>query len=108
MNVIVTTCESQPLAFFNLRAILEDACEERSSCNSNYSLSKSRLREQKALEVIYELADQERAKEPAKALQQMQNTKSWRITAPLRWLLAQVHALLDWRRRRKSNLATQP
>jgi len=95
MNLIVTTCESQPLAFFDFGAILEGACEERSSCNSNYSLSNSRLHEQKALEVIHELAEQERVKELAKKLQQFQNSKFWRITAPLR----QVHALLGWHRR---------
>ena len=66
-NTLVMACESQPLAFFDLVTILERASfvrdlqrreitsSDKSARNSNYSLPRSWLRNQKALVVIYEL-----------------------------------------------------
>jgi hypothetical protein len=66
MNIFVTTCESQPLAFFDLAAILEDACSgdrvsgssdvgEGVAHSSNYFLSQSWVLNQKTLQLNYEL-----------------------------------------------------
>ena len=99
-NVIVTTSETQPLAFFDLDAILENACEENSISNSNYSLLKGWRRKQKALEISCDLELQNLEKQ-SKAMnveimnaemRAMMNSRSWRITAPLRWLMAKGRA----------------
>lgn len=94
MNVLVMTCETQPLAFFDLEKILETACNERS--DTNCSLSNSRLVEQKASDVVYELGQQEQIKYLQEKLRALQNSKSWRITAPLRWLLTKVRKLQNF------------
>jgi hypothetical protein len=97
-NVIVTTCEMQPLAFFDLGAILEDACEGKSI--SNYSLSKSLRRKQRTLDVSRDLEIQElelckriAAEKASMELRAVMNSLSWRITAPVRELMAKVRRL---------------
>jgi hypothetical protein len=94
-GVFVTTCEAQPLAFFDLAAVLEDAClcsdlqrdgasgaTEKFPRDSNHRLPENWLRNKKMREVNYELDLHEVAKAELAALT---NSKSWRITAPLRW-----------------------
>src|SRR5262249_32752583 len=76
-NIFVTTCREQPLAFFDLSALLESA-GTRNTLN------------QKALEIKYELYLQDDAN--AK-LQKFENSKSWRITAPLRWIFSTLRKM---------------
>jgi hypothetical protein len=94
-NAIVTTCEMQPLAFFDLDAILESACEEKSI--SNYSrLSESWRLNQRAREVSCELEilNQEKEKTAVNTeFRKVINSRSWRITAPVRDLMAKVRRL---------------
>ena len=95
-NVIATTCEMQPLAFFDLDAILGSACEAKSVPESNYSLSKDWRRKQKFLEVNYELELQnldQQSKTTNPKVWEMMNSRSWRITAPLRWMTAKLRGL---------------
>ena len=95
-NVIVTTTKSQPLAFFDLDAILENAAAKNSMLSANYSLSKDWRRKQKVLEVSYELElqnSEKRSKAENAEVQAMMISRSWRITAPLRWLMAKVRTL---------------
>jgi DNA-binding beta-propeller fold protein YncE len=58
-NVLVTTCENQPLAFFDLAAILEGACslqrKGKRVANSNHLPAKGWLRIQNVVQVSYEL-----------------------------------------------------
>lgn len=63
-NILVTTCERQPLAFFDLAAILESSKKVTSSSNhagdkssrrSSYLLAEGWLHDQKAPKVKYEL-----------------------------------------------------
>jgi hypothetical protein len=83
-NILVTTCEKQPLGFFDLTAVLEGA-------TSQGNLQKTR--QQKMLEVAYELTVQKQAK--AKILY-FENSRSWLITAPLRWVFAILRILAHW------------
>ena len=97
-NVVVTTCETQPLAFFDLDAILENAFETKSNSDLNYSLSKDWRRKQKVLEVSYELELKKELEKQANAamnaeVQAVMNSRSWKITAPLRWSVAKVRTL---------------
>src|SRR5262249_20745192 len=67
-NILVTTCESEPLAFFDLSAILEGACFEQKNrapssliagekltYSSNHFLPKNWINKRKALEVSCQL-----------------------------------------------------
>ena len=76
-NVLVVTSEFQPLAFFDVPALLQLA------------LAGSSVREQRILSISHELSlMQERRKMAAKATEAnvLRNSLSWRITAPLRRL----------------------
>ena len=56
MDILVTTCEVRPLAFFDVVSVLERVSPEAEELSgSNYSLPGRLLRGQKALEVRYEL-----------------------------------------------------
>jgi hypothetical protein len=83
MNVFVTTCKAQPLAFFDLTSALESAS------------ARSDLRKRRALEVNYELDLQDEA--DGKILF-FKNSKSWRITAPFRSMFSILSAFRDTRR----------
>lgn len=76
-NVLVVTSECQPLAFFEVSALLRLA------------VAAGTVREQRALALDHELGlIQESRRMAAKALEAraLRNTLSWRITAPLRRL----------------------
>jgi hypothetical protein len=77
MNIFVTTCREQPLAFFDLPAVLESACSRKSF---------QRTVNQRALELKYELDLQDE-------LWVFTNSRSWRITAPLRWVFSVLRKL---------------
>jgi hypothetical protein len=84
-SILVTTCKVQPLAFFDLAGILVRI--SRTTADE----------EQKALEMKYELdvqdeflAIQDKFKDE---IAQIKNSRSWRITAPLRWTGSLLRAL---------------
>jgi hypothetical protein len=77
MNIFVTTCSEQPLAFFDLPAVLESACSRKSH---------QRTLNQRALELKYEL-------DLLDDLASFKNSRSWRITAPLRWVFSGLRKL---------------
>jgi hypothetical protein len=85
MNVLAVTCESRPLVFFDLKAILESAQFRSSDVEKNQeSYSK-----QRALELRYELDIQNRLYQEIKEIEERtvakyETSTSWRITAPLR------------------------
>ncbi len=81
MNIFVTTCGEQPLAFFDLPAVLESACSRKSFQGTL---------NQRAIELKYELDLQDEAH--AKLLT-YKNSKSWRITTPLRWVFSVLRKL---------------
>ena len=77
MRVAVTTSQHQPLAFFDLRALLAGVEE---------AVNGSRRRQQQ-LDVAYELhylEDARTARAKAEQADHMSASRSWRITAPLR------------------------
>jgi hypothetical protein len=76
-NILVTTCREQPLAFFDLPAVLESACSQNSFQGTL---------NQKALELKYELDLRDEALS-------YENSRSWRITAPLRWVFSVLRKL---------------
>jgi hypothetical protein len=108
MKVLVTTCEFQPIAFFDLKAVLRSTCfsREETVC-THYERN-----DQSAFEIEYELAmvnqtktriDQAdaraknaearvyeaeaRANQAETRIAAVTNSRSWRLTAPLRWLV---------------------
>jgi len=86
MSVLAVTCESRPLAFFDLRAILEST---RPSENQEID-----AREQ-ASELRYELEIQNRLNEQIKEIEeQFASSRSWRITAPLRRISSALRSLV--------------
>jgi WD40 repeat protein len=98
MNVLAVTCEHRPLAFFDLKKILEDA--QRSpdpGDNQGYSHEQGTLEVRYELEIRNQLDQQikeieKRAKEQLplqradEELALLKGSRSWRITAPLRRL----------------------
>jgi len=114
-NVLVVTSECQPLAFFDVAALLERASAGNPvPTASPYAarlsgaidgqmdddLYERSRREQKALEVRYELnimehsnAIKTRAMEAEALVDYMENSRSWRMTAPLRRLNSALRRL---------------
>ena len=85
MNVIAVTCEGRPLAFFDLKAILESTQFRSRDPGEN----QEHHREQRALELRYELEMQNRLNQEIRetkerAVATFESSTSWRITAPLR------------------------
>jgi hypothetical protein len=100
LNTLVTTCEVEPLAFFDFAAIVQtyllqrsSACQEQASFQIKYEL-----------DTLYEAQQIAQLKESLsqleESLSQLKESLSWRITVPLRW----VRSLLTpiWRHRNKS------
>lgn len=104
-NILVVTSVCQPLTFFDVPAVLELAAAGNSvqawdphSARATGSIDgqiddapyEESQREQRALEVRYELHVLEQAEfgniEAKASVAYMQNSRSWRITAPLRRL----------------------
>jgi hypothetical protein len=85
-QVVVVTSECQPLAFFGMRALLQHAS---AGCSAP---------EQRLLDTTYELTllheRHQMTRRVREVIDGFQNSRSWRITAPLRHLTA------SWRRRR--------
>jgi len=93
MSTLVTTCEIQPLAFFDLAKTLEwlSLIEASGASGLEETLRASYERhcqDQRSLEIRYELERQQAVEREAVQLRQalaaVTNTKSWRYTAPLR------------------------
>jgi hypothetical protein len=82
-SILVTTCKVQPLAFFDLAAILKKLSLQRMTDDDA----------QKALEMKYELDIQDEFLDLNSYIAQIMNSRSWRITAPLRWTSSLVKAL---------------
>jgi DNA-binding beta-propeller fold protein YncE len=86
LNALVTTCEVQPLAFFDFAAIVQTYLLQRSSA----------CQDQASFQIKYEL---DRLYE-VQQLAQLRESLSWRITAPLRWVRSSLTPI--WRHRNKS------
>lgn len=80
--MIVVTSEYQPLAFFSLPALLQHAASDDS------------VREQGGVAADYELMLMDErhrlAQRVSDARNSFENSTSWRITAPLRWVASTV------------------
>jgi hypothetical protein len=76
LNTFVTTCEVQPLVFFDFAAIVHETLQRSGVCQ-----------EQASFKIKYELDrlkyEQDRLHEVKK---QLTESLSWRVTAPLRWV----------------------
>jgi hypothetical protein len=103
MTIFVTTCEVQRLAFFDLAAILKEAPLQKylqgngahpsgNEAGTQFDgLDEGHLRSQKELEMKYELDIFSQDRERAKAeLALLTNSRSWRMTAPIRWALSSL------------------
>ena len=82
MNIFVTTCEIQPLGFFDLKRALEKMKDPK--------FSEIYCQDQRYLGMKYELdlqlePSQEKARKAVQIASLMQR-RSWRVTAPLRWI----------------------
>ena len=91
MSVLVATSEFQTLAFFDVPAMVARA--SAGDIDIDDELVEQSRREQRALELRYELHILEqnnltkaRAREAEASLDYMRNSRSWRMTAPLRRL----------------------
>lgn len=97
-GLLVTTCETQPLAFFDLAALLRSAAQgfgERSGLNRDH---RSPLQVMCELELVQACNQAKRAAESNLAEARVLNrylleSKSWRITAPMRFLYAKLRRL---------------
>jgi hypothetical protein len=99
MNVLAVTCERRPLAFFDLKAILENTKDLPDPGDNQEEYS----HEQRTLEVRYELEIRNQLHQQIKQIEKrageqlallgaeeeltlLKSSRSWRITAPLRRL----------------------
>jgi hypothetical protein len=106
-GILAITCEAQPLAFYDLKAILEKAAtspdrttqgNETSSSPQNFvDLAPLLVRHELELQNTSDREKLEAEKRSGKAvkrmkrrMRQMQRSTSWRLTAPMRWILAAI------------------
>jgi len=93
MRIFATTCEVQPLAFFDLARILEGiSLEDVPSLPSSGGALDAK---QRAFEVNYELDSSPHVSEDdlKYKLARIKHSRSWRLTAPYRWLGSFVRKL---------------
>ena len=76
LNTLVTTCEVQPLAFFDFAAIIQ----------TNLLKKSNECQEQASFQIKYELERLCELQHQVRELAQLRESVSWRITAPLRWV----------------------
>jgi hypothetical protein len=86
MSIFVTTCEVQPLAFFDLADIVQRASSLQSNSAPSFGFGETlyaswHCQDQRALEIKYELERQDQSNQAVAALMK---SRSWRVTAPLR------------------------
>jgi hypothetical protein len=96
MSVLAVTSESQPLVFFDLKALLESTQFRSPDPSGN---QESDAREQRALELRYELEIQSRLNQEITeieehAIAKFESSTSWRITAPLRRISSALRGLV--------------
>lgn len=99
-KVLVVVSEGQPLAFFGLPALLDRASAGNPVPTWNPRASERFQHEQRALQVSCELSILEqsnliktRASEAAALVEKLRNSRSWRMTAPLRRLNSALQML---------------
>jgi hypothetical protein len=90
LNTLVTTCEVEPLAFFDFAAIVQTSLLQRSSA----------CQEQASFQIKYELDRLCELQHEVQLLAQLKESLSWRITAPLRRVRSSLTPI--WRHRNKS------
>jgi hypothetical protein len=87
-SILVTTCKVQPLAFFDLTGILKRISLQRTTAYNDA---------QKAFEMKHELDVQDEflniQDKFKEEIAQIKNSRSWRITGPLRWTGSLLRAL---------------
>jgi hypothetical protein len=86
MRIFATTCEVQPLAFFDLAKILEEVSLQ--GVPSLPGAAGALDAKQRAFEVNYELDSSPHVSEDDLKYQlaRIKSSRSWRLTAPYRWL----------------------
>src|SRR6516165_10540177 len=109
MTIFVTTCEIQPLAFFDLEEILKRTPMQRNGAAHSsasfgealHSCYERHYRDQGALEIKYELERQHRSNheldQSKQELVKFINSRSWRVTAPLRWASDAWHRIVGFK-----------
>jgi DNA-binding beta-propeller fold protein YncE len=87
-SILVATCKVQPLAFFDVAGILERLARQQTTVYDDA---------QKAIQLKHELDLQDEIPQIQKGFKQdiarIKNSRSWRITAPLRWTGSFIRAL---------------
>ena len=88
MRIFVTTCEMQPLAFFDFAKILEEISQQGDWTPSLAGSGDAFDAEQRTFEVNYELESSLDVSddELKHQLALIRKSRSWRLTAPYRWL----------------------
>jgi WD40 repeat protein len=84
LNTLVTTCEVQPLTFFDFAAIVQTYLLQRSSARQ----------EQASFQIKYELDRVCELQHEVQQLALLRGSLSWRITAPLRWVKSSLTPIL--------------
>jgi hypothetical protein len=104
-RIMVTTCREQPLAFFDMDGLIAAANQDATQGDAapgpdtrdvliGYltSIRAGKLRESKAMRRVH-MFDGKRLAEHQRRLNAVLASRSWRITAPMRWIGTQVKRL---------------